>query len=61
MRKKICALMLIVVLCSTSVFSEVMAADRILTLEEIRTLAIENSTGVQNTKIDLVKKQIELR
>lgn len=53
--------MLIVVLCSTSVFSEVMAADRILTLEEIRTLAIENSTGVQNTKIDLVKKQIELR
>ena len=44
--------MLIVVLCSTSVFSEVMAADRILTLEEIRTLAIENSTGVQNTKID---------
>ena len=61
MRKKICALMLIVVLCSTSVFSEVMAADRILTLEEIRTLAIENSTGVQNTKIDLVQKQIELR
>lgn len=53
--------MLIVVLCSTSVFSEVMAADRILTLEEIRTLAIENSAGVQNTKIDLVKKQIELR
>lgn len=60
MRKKICALLLVIILCITFVCSAV-AADRILTLEEIRTLAIENSTGIQDTKIDLVKKQIELR
>lgn len=60
MIKKICALLLVIILCITFVCSAV-AADRILTLEEIRTLAIENSTGIQDTKIDLVKKQIELR
>lgn len=39
----------------------VKGAENNLTLQEVRTLAIENSQGVENTKIDLIKKQIELK
>ena len=61
MIQKICALMISVVLCSSSILYIAECAENMLTLQDIRTLAIENSTGLQNTKIDLVKKQIELR
>ena len=53
--------MILVILCNTSMLYITECAENMLTLQDIRTLAIENSTGLQNTKIDLVKKQIELR
>ncbi len=43
------------------IVSMVKGAENNLTLQEVRTLAIENSQGVENTKIDLIKKQIELK
>ena len=61
MIQKICAVILSVILCSSSILYITECAENVLTLQDIRTLAIENSTGLQNTKIDLVKKQIELR
>ena len=43
------------------IVSMVKGAENNLTLQEVRTLAIENRQGVENTKIDLIKKQIELK
>ena len=61
MIQKICVIMILVILCNTSMLYITECEENMLTLQDIRTLAIENSTGLQNTKIDLVKKQIELR
>lgn len=60
MIKKVCAVFLIFIILVGSAICTT-AAEKELTLQDIRTLAVENSTGLQNTKIDLVKKQIELR
>lgn len=57
----ISAAMALTVLLSFVSFSYTQAADRHITIDKARNMAMENSDGYQSASIDLVKKRIELR
>lgn len=57
----ISAAMALAVLLSFVSFSYTQAADRYITIDKARNMAMENSDGYQSASIDLVKKRIELR
>lgn len=59
--RRILALLTSLCLFCCSMISVSQGAERTLTLEEVRRLAIENSQGVQNAQMDLIKKEIELK